>query len=412
MIDWLAAAHDAIDNFCRQRHRFAYDHEDPKVRLHEPTFGADEIKAALDCLLSTNVTQGAKVKAFEKAFVSEISPWEGVSSNSGSSANLLAIAGLVSQGRLKPGDEVIVSALSWSTTVWPLVQHGLVPVLVDCERDTLNIDPKEVVKAIGPKTRAIMPVHVYGNPCDMDALTDIRSEYGLLLIEDCCEALGASWKGAPVGTFGDVGTFSFYFSHHITTLEGGITITLDRNLADVMRIQRAHGWIREVEDKERWTKEHPEIDPKFLFVDTGYNLRLTEPQAAIGLLQIPKLKAIVETRRKNHRAYHAKFLQLPYLRIQRHEDGSSCFGFNFVLDGSVSRSDLARHLQANGIESRPIIAGNLAVQPGMKRYPHRVVGDLANANDVLKNGLSIGCHHFVSYAAVDYVAEVMKAFRA
>ena len=255
------------------------------VRLHEPTFGADEIFAATETLLSTWVTMGRQVRAFEAAFTGAHGFAEGVMNNSGSSANLLAIAALANPttlDRLKPGDEVIVSAVSWSTTVWPLIQHGLVPVIVDIDQDTLNIDPGEIERAIGPRTRAVMPVHVYGNPCDMDALGDICHRHDLVLIEDCCEALGASYKGVPVGGFGRVATFSFYFSHHMTTLEGGITIAQRADDAELMRILRAHGWIREVEDQERWRQRYPNIHPRFLFVNLGYNLRATELQGAMG----------------------------------------------------------------------------------------------------------------------------------
>ncbi|MCR4282383.1 MAG: DegT/DnrJ/EryC1/StrS family aminotransferase, partial [Bauldia sp.] len=298
--DALAAAHQGVELYCATHHNFGFDPANPRVRLHEPTFGAEEINAALDCLLSTNVTHGEKVRAFEASFRDTVSMSNAVACNSGSSANLLAIAALVSQNHLKAGDEVIVSALSWSTTVWPLIQHGLVPVLVDCDPLTLNIDPHEVEKAIGQKTRAIMPVHVFGNPCDMEAIGYLRSRtrHGLLMIEDCCEALGATYQGMPVGSFGTVGTFSFYFSHHITTLEGGIVVTGFDSLAETIRIQRAHGWIRDVEDKTPYVEAYPGFDPKFLFVDTGYNLRLTEPQAAMGLCQLEKLPGIVETRRR------------------------------------------------------------------------------------------------------------------
>ena len=240
----LDAIRTHIAAYCDSQFDTAFDPDNPIVRLHEPTFGADEIFAATETLLSTWVTMGRQVRAFEGAFADAHDFAEGVMNNSGSSANLLAIAALANpatQDGLKPGDEVIVSALSWSTTVWPLIQLGLVPVIVDIDSDTLNIDPGEIERAIGPKTRAIMPVHVYGNPCDMDALGDICHRHDLALIEDCCEALGASYKGIPVGGFGRVATFSFYFSHHMTTIEGGICTTNDPALAEMVRILRSHG---------------------------------------------------------------------------------------------------------------------------------------------------------------------------
>ncbi len=179
-----------------------------KIKLHEPTFGEDEIAYMVEVMRSTMVTAGARVREFEHKFAGP--GQHGIMVNSGSSANLIAIAALMATGSLKPGDEVIVPALCWSTTVWPLVQHGLVPVIVDIDPGTLNIDMDRVVQAVTEKTRAIMPVHVYGNPCLMDDLCGIADAAGLCIIEDCCEALGAMYRGRPVGSWGDAGTFSFY----------------------------------------------------------------------------------------------------------------------------------------------------------------------------------------------------------
>lgn len=376
-----------------------------KINLHEPTFDEEEVAAAVAVLRSKNVTQGEKVKEFEKSFWPQ---GHAVACNSGSSANLLAISALKAQGRLKDGDEVIVSALSWSTTVFPLIQHNLIPVIVDCEPGTLNMDMAEAEKAIGPKTKAIMPVHVYGNPCDMMALYDLRETYDLCLIEDCCESMGAEYGGVQVGFSADVATFSFYFSHHITTLEGGMVVTSTNSMADMLRIQRSHGWLR---DSDR---EVPDgMDRKFCFVELGYNFRLTEVQAAIGLCQLPKLDGIIERRRTSHSAYVKALSHIPYFRFQKETEGgkSSCFGFSIVLDGApFSVSELRQHLESRGIETRPIICGNIAKQPVMNKYEHRVYGDLRNATDVMVNGLSIGVHQDVTQDQVDYVAETMSEF--
>lgn len=375
------------------------------VRLHEPTFGEEEVTAAVEVLRSKNVTQGEKVREFEKAF----RPYfHSVACNSGSSANLLAISALKAMGKLKDGDEVIVSALSWSTTVFPLIQHNLIPVIVDCESDTLNMDLKEARAAIGPKTKAIMPVHVYGNPCDMISLYDLCKDYGLVLVEDCCEALGAEYSGIPVGYGADVGTFSFYFSHHITTLEGGMVVTPDENTADMLRIQRSHGWLR---DSER--KAPAGFDRKFCFVELGYNFRMTEVNAAIGLCQLPKLAGIVDKRRQVFSAYLEALCHIPSLRFQKeNENGkSSCFGFAMILEGApFSVTQLRQYLETRGIETRPIICGNIAKQPVMAKYEHRVFGTLSNATDVMQNGFSIGCHQDITKADVDHVAKTMDEF--
>lgn len=385
-----------------------------KVRLHESTLGEDEIQAAIGVLRSGELTMagGGRYKQFERAFADSIGMDHGVTCNSGSSANLLAIAGLVAMGRLQRGDEVIVSALSWSTTVWPLVQYGLVPVIVDIDHVSLNMDAAEVAGAVTSKTRAVMPVHVYGNPCEMDALREICDRHSLILIEDCCEALGAKWRKAPVGTFGMVGTFSFYFSHHISTIEGGIVVTRDPELADMMRMQRSHGWTRECEQAMP-TREG--LDARFTFEEAGYNLRLTEVQSAIGLVQLPKLKDYVRSRRAAVHELKTALGDIGGIRFQGEhpENYSSWFGFTIITDGEkIKANSMRAHLEANGIETRPIICGNIARQPAMKKYPHRVSGSLARADDILHNAFSIGCHQDVRQEQIAHIVEVMRRLYA
>lgn len=413
----MRAIGDGIRAYCDETFDFAFDPENPVVRLHEPTFGAEEIEAAVGVLLSTFVTQGKRVRAFEAEFAASHGAAKAVMNNSGSSANLLAVAALANPdlpGGLRPGDEVIVSALSWSTTVWPLVQLGLVPVIVDIDPLTLDIDPGEIERAIGPRTRAVMVVHVYGNPCDMDAIADICARRDLILIEDCCEALGASYKNRPVGTIGRVGTYSFYFSHHITTLEGGICITDDAELADLMRILRAHGWVREVEDPKTYHARHPDIDPRFLFVNVGYNLRATELQAAMGAIQLPKLAGFVESRRAGGAFWTRELAQYAGLSLQRETAGGrhSWFGVPVTVkaDAGYSAADLRAHLEAAHIETRPIICGNIAQQPAMAKVTHRVHGDLRHATHVMHNAFSWGNHQAVDAAARAYIAGVLAAF--
>lgn len=334
--------------------------------------------------------------------------------NSGSSANLLAISALTNPryGRLRPGDEVIVSALSWSTTVWPLVQHGLVPVIVDIDPETLNIDVGKAEKAVSEKTRAIMPVHVYGNPCDMREIMRLCFDKNLLLIEDCCEALGATYDGEPVGTFGIVGTFSFYFSHHMTTLEGGACVTSEKELDELMRILRAHGWTRDVDDR-KYRLAYPEIDPKFLFVNVGNNLRATELQAAIGLVQMRKLCGFVEARRRAAEGLKSVFEPYQDLNIQIETEGgeSSWFGFPVVVTSRARFKpyELRAHLENNGIETRSIICGNIADQPGMKLWEHRVPEPCLEARWAMDQGFSIGCHQDVGEEQIEHIRNVLRA---
>jgi CDP-6-deoxy-D-xylo-4-hexulose-3-dehydrase len=358
------------------------------------------------------------VKKFEEMFCTEFGWTEGVMNNSGSSANLLAVAALANpatEDGLRPGDEVIVPALSWSTTVWPVIQCGLKPVIVDIDPATFNIDPNEIEKAIGPKTRAVMIVPVYGNPCAMDAIVEVCKRRDLILIEDCCEALGAYYDGKPVGKFGRVGTFSFYFSHHMTTLEGGITVTDDFQLAELMRILRAHGWVREVKDRESWLKKYPEFDPRFLFVNVGYNLRPMELSGAMGMVQLPRLAKFVDTRRENSAWFRREFAQYgDFFDFQEEQPKGrhSWFGFPMRVKSNAGFkvTELTKALNAAHVETRPIIAGNIARQPALKLYEHRVVGDMKHSNAVMDGAFSFGNHQDVDSGARSYVAEQVRAF--
>jgi len=417
-----AAVFKAVEDYCAADFGYSFDAKNPIVRLHEPTFSAGEINAALECLLSTYVTMGPKVRKFEEVFASTFGWTDGVMNNSGSSANLLAVAALANpatEDGLRPGDEVIVPALSWSTTVWPVIQCGLKPVIVDIDPATFNIDPNEIEKAIGPKTRAVMIVPVYGNPCAMDAIVEICKRRNLILIEDCCEALGAYYDGKAVGKFGRVGTFSFYFSHHLTTLEGGITVTDDFELAELMRILRAHGWVREVKDRERWLKKYPEFDPRFLFVNVGYNLRPTELQGAFGIHQMPKLEPYIKIRRDNVEHWNAALRRhARWLRECPGRDtaGSRSVWFGYPItvrpEAPFTRDALVEFLEGRGIGTRPIMAGNFRDQPAIRLFPHRVAGSLERAEHVMRQSFFIGNHHAISDADRAYVVTCVDEFMA
>jgi CDP-4-dehydro-6-deoxyglucose reductase, E1 len=414
----FAAIREGVTAYCAASHKTAFDPLAPVVRLHEPTFGADEINAALQCLLTTEVTMGKQVREFERVFSTQFGWRHGAMSNSGSSANLLAIAALANHAtgdRLRPGDEVIVPALSRSTTVWPLIQLGLKPVIVDIDPGTLNIDPGEIERAIGPKTRAVMIVPVYGNPCDMDAITQICTRRNLILIEDCREALGAYYDGIPVGKFGRVGTFSFNCSHHMTTIEGGMTVTDDFELSELMRILRAHGGIGDVEDKKRWHALYPEFDPRFLFVNLGYDLRPAEIAGSMGLVQLPKLADFVHIRRQNAAWFRnalAPFDTHFSFQTECPKGESSWFGFPITLKQSApfAVSELTAHLNAGGIETRPIICGNIARQPAMRHHEHRTLGDLSNATAVMNRAFSFGNHQAIDDGARRYIALQIEGF--
>jgi CDP-6-deoxy-D-xylo-4-hexulose-3-dehydrase len=408
----------SLQNYCDHEHKFTFDSKNPVVRLHEPTFGADEIFAAVQPMLSTFVTMGKKVRKFEEEYASKMGHKYAVMNNSGSSANLLAISALANPhttNRLSPGDEVIVPALSWSTTLWPLIQNNLFPVIVDCDPNTWNFDLEKLEAAITPKTKAIMLVHVYGNPCDMDAIMALASKYKLQIIEDSCESMGAFYKDKAVGSFGRVGTFSFYFSHHITTLEGGICVTDDFELTETMRVLRAHGWSREADEHQKYVEKYPEIDPRFIFINIGYNLRPTECHAAMGSIQLPKLDGIVAKRRENAKELYkalSKYSSIFTFQQETKNAKSSWFGFGMIIrpDAPFNVAEITSFLHGKNIETRPIIAGNIAKHPALADYQHRLAGTTENSDNIMVNGFAIGCHHYICADARKYIINAIEEF--
>jgi len=407
-----------IEKYWDAHNGLQFDKSNPKIKLHEPTFGPDEVMAMVEVMLSTRVTMGPKVLGFENEIAEYFDISEAVANNSGSSANLLAIAAMsnaATPNRLKPGDEVIVPALSWSTTVWPLIQHGLVPVFVDVDPDTLNIDTDSIINAITNKTKALMIVPVYGNPCDMDTILEICENYNLQLIEDNCESLGASYNGKPLGSFGRVGTYSFYFSHHISTLEGGVCLSNDFELAEIMRIVRAHGWVRETKNPEKYLDIYPEIDPRFLFVNLGYNIRLTEVQGAMGSVQLPKLSGFVKDRRTSAKILLeglSQFNSVINFQKEMPKGMHSWFGFPMTISAGApfSVQELRSYLEAHGVETRPIICGNIAKQPAVKMYPHRVAGELVHSSHVMTNGFAVACHQSLSEEMCLHIIQTFCSF--
>ncbi|MCC2666223.1 MAG: per [Gammaproteobacteria bacterium] len=407
-----------IKQYCDEYFDFSFNPEKPSVHLHEPTTSHDEIFSAVETMLSTYTTMGKKVRAFEKQYADYTGAQYGVMSNSGSSANLLSVAALanpVTPHYLKPGDEVIVPALSWSTTIWPVIQHNLVPVIVDCDINSFNLDLNKLEKAIGPKTRAIKLVHVYGNPCPMDAIMSLAKKYNLFVIEDCCEAMGSFYDGKSVGSFGDIGNFSFFFSHHISTLEGGISISNDFNLTETMRILRAHGWSREADEHQKYVARYPDIDPRFIFINVGYNLRPTEVNAAMGQHQLPKLNSLIDKRRETadfYLKYLSKYSDFFQFQQETPKGKHVWFGFPLILkeNAPFTVKEITAFIQKHSIETRPIIAGNMARHPAFEMYQHRIAGELNNADIVMKRGFAIACHHAVDPAARDYVVHTIDEF--
>jgi CDP-4-dehydro-6-deoxyglucose reductase, E1 len=391
--------------------------EEVSCPLSVPLYGAEEVRGSLEVLLSQSVTSGARVREFERAFADFIGAKHAVMVNSGSSANLLALAALAAQAvpnGLRPGDEVIVPAVTWPTTVTPILQNGCVPVFVDIDRHTLNLRPEDLEQALSPRTRAIFVVHLLGNPVDMDPVMRFAQEHDLWVLEDTCESLGTQIHGRHAGAIGHIGTFSFYFSHHITTVEGGMLVTDDAQLADLTRSMRSHGWTRDLGNRKEIESASPWIDPRFLFVHLGYNVRPMEVQAAFGLVQLRRLPQFNEARRRNARALITALAEIDEIEFVAEQEGgrSTWFGFPVILRDAETRQALSRHLEQRRIETRPIVAGNLTVQPAFRDSPHRTVGSLANATAIGQRGLFIGNHPDLDERRLTHIIDGFRSFFA
>jgi CDP-6-deoxy-D-xylo-4-hexulose-3-dehydrase len=380
-----------------------------------------EIAAALEALVRGPMTMGPRVAAFEAAFARAHGCADAVYCNSGSSANLLAMAVLARpQGPdagpvLLPGDEVIVPSVTWSTTLWPVAQMGAVPVLADVDPATLNVTVASVERAISPKTRAVFIAHILGNPAPIQEIAELCRQRGLILVEDVCESLDAEIDGQRCGTFGRMGTFSFYFSHHICTVEGGMVLCTDPADGDRLRIQRAHGWTRNLPpaSKAMWEQRNPDVDPRFLFVDSGYNLRGTDVQAAIGLVQFDRRLEFLQRRREVADLWMAARDRHPDVFLpMRVAPGSSHFALPLVLQPGLTRADLATFLERHGVENRPLVAGNLARQPALQHVPHRIAGPLTGADVVHERAMYIGIHPSMADADANLVVALLDQFAA
>ena len=394
----------------------------PLLPLIGDSFDHREIIAAVDVLLSGRLTMGDRVRQFEQEFARLVGVPYAVMVNSGSSANLLAVsaASVPSRSaRLAAGDEVLVPAVCWATSVWPLLQHGLRPVFVDVDPRTLNVDVNDLERRITSRTRAIFAVHVLGNSAPMAPMVDIAREHGLLLIEDTCESLGSTSGGQWLGSFGDFGTYSFYYSHHITTGEGGMVVCQTLEDVDLLRSLRSHGWSRDLSNRQEVEQQFSDVDPRFLFVHSGYNLRPLELQAAIGLCQLARLGAMNETRHRNRerlmRALHDHELWDGRFEFPRAADGTTAawFGFPCLLSASfpVPKSAFLAHLTQSGIENRPIISGNFTRQPALRA--HGLVCDpnaYPGAEAVDQRGFFIGIHtEPLPEATIDQLADILLA---
>ncbi len=391
--------------------------------------GATEFVNLVDASLDGWLTTGRFNAAFEKKLGDFLGIEHVLTCNSGSSANLLALTALTSPRlgarALQPGDEVITAAAGFPTTVNPILQNGLTPVFVDSEIGTYNPSPAAVEAAISPRTRAIMLAHTLGNPFDAAALRALADRHGLWLVEDCCDALGSTLNAQKVGSFGHIGTLSFYPAHHITMGEGGAVFTVDRELKQILESLRDWGrdcWCNPGCDNtcgKRFDWQLGELpagyDHKYVYSHLGYNLKITDMQAAIGLAQLDRIDDFIAARRRNFAYLHGQLAELAdFLILPQATPGSapSWFGFPVTLRDTApcDRVSLLRYLDQHKVGTRLLFAGNLTRQPYMAGRQYRVAGSLTNADRIMRDTFWLGIHPALTPDMLDYVADRIKTF--
>lgn len=399
-----------------------------RVPLASSGLRDSDIAAVNRVLNSGNLTMGAEVKNFEKKMSDYLGVEHFVMVNSGSSANLLMIEALmrpaVSRARLNPGDSVLVPAIAWPTTIWPLIQLGLNPLFVDVNLNTLALDldrAQELIDSSRIPVRGIFPIHPLGYAIPPSSLKKFVERNDLVLINDVCESLGSWSENQHAGTFGLAGSFSFYFSHHITTMEGGGIATDNDAIADDLRSMRSHGWSRDRSDVADWNKEVSSNDSKFLFVSTGYNVRPMEIQAAIGSLQIDEIDGFV-AKRRNIAKRVTETLEDTGLTViggDTTKDIKLAKSNSWMLipikvlgENAIERKRAILEVLANlEIETRPVLTGNFLAQPAIQRITRHAV-DPSNfeiATEITETTFLVGAHHDLSDAQIDYLCESLKS---
>lgn len=372
-----------------------------------------EIEAIQRVIASNQYSMGDEVREFESQFAVWVGSKYALMTNSGSSANLLMTAALRYTRnidyRLELGDEIIVPAVSWSTTYYPLHQYGLKLRFVDVNLQTLNYDLDALSDAITQQTRAIMCVNLLGNPNNFSVIKDIATKYDLIVIEDNCESMGATFQGKQAGTHGLLGTFSTFFSHHISTMEGGVVVTDDEELYHILLALRAHGWTRNLPDRNLLTgqKSADPFEESFRFVLPGYNLRPLEMSGAIGREQIRKLPSLIAGRRENAKKWQAALVDHPVFLVQQEIGESSWFGFSLIIRDGVdtTRSDVINRISNLGFETRPIVSGNFTKNPVLQLMDHSIHKSMKNAEILDRNGFFIGNHHYDVMEAINVIRE-------
>jgi len=383
-----------------------------KYSLATSSWGDEEIKAIQSVIESDMYSMGPKVAKYEKEFASYFGAKHAVMCSSGSTANLIMTAALfyTKPPRLKQGDEIIVPAVSWSTTYFPLQQYGLRLKFVDIDSETLNYNLSDLKEAITKQTKAIMAVNLLGNSNDFDAIFEMIDEKDIVLIEDNCESMGAKYNGKYTGTFGVMGSFSSFFSHHISTMEGGMVVTDDEEFYHVLLCLRAHGWTRNLpKNNHVFNKSDNWFEEAFRFVLPGYNVRPLEMSGAIGSEQLLKLDGFINQRRKNAEYFITLFKDDNRFIIQKELGESSWFGFSFIIkDLKLNREKIIEVLTKANIDSRPIVTGDFTKNEVMRFFDYDKHNSLPYANQLHYKGFFVGNSQESLISELDYLKEVLS----
>ena len=371
--------------------------------LTESVLENRDLNAAINIIKSKKITMGKKTKEIEEFFKRKITGVNSLMVNSGSSANLLIFQCLINPmvKKLKPGDEVLIPAICWSTSLWPIIQSGLKVKFVDIDVKTFNINIDHLIKKITSKTKALMLVHALGNCADMDKIVKICKEKKIILIEDTCEALGSSFNKKPLGTFGDFSSFSFYYSHHITSGEGGMICVKNKKYLEIIKSLRSHGWSRGLKESKKISIKNKKIDKNWIFINSGFNLRPTDINAAIGIEQLKRLNKILSIRKYNYNSIKEKLMNDKRYKNQftipldDSKKDIAWFGIPITLTNNNKKFKnlFMTKLNRRGIITRPIISGNFANQPSIKLYKIKVNYKLKNADIIDQSSFFLGLHN-------------------
>ena len=380
-------------------------------KLASSSWGKEEIKAIHDVIDSDVFSMGEKVAQYEKNFAKYFGSKYAVMCSSGSTANLLMIASLffTKKPKLKRGDEVIVPAISWSTTYFPLQQYGLHVKFVDINLESLNFDLEALKKAVTSKTKAILAVNLLGNPNNYDEIRAIIKNKNILLLEDNCESMGAKFNDKYTGSFGLMGTFSTFFSHHMSTMEGGMIITDDQEIYHILLCIRAHGWTRNLPMKNKVSNKSKDwFEESFRFVLPGYNVRPLEMSGAIGIEQLKKLPSFLQQRRKNALTFIKLFSESKKVIIQKEIGNSSWFGFSLIIKDATPRNKIISKLTNANIDTRPIVTGDFTKNEVLKYFDYSIHGHLINAKKVDTKGFFLGNSHEDLTKELHYLHRVLS----